>query len=172
MRLQLTSNKSINQLNSDLFDSKEDPIIKVRKKAMDYLARREYAYKELIQKLERAGNESSYVADVVDQLSSEGFQCDNRYTESFVRTKIAQGKGPKWIRYELKKKGVGQDIIDITITNIEEDWYLLAKDVRSRKFGDKSIKDFKEKSRQIRFLQYRGFESEHIREAMSYYVED
>ena len=51
--------KSIHELNADLFQPEEvdryaDPK-EIRKKAMDYLARREYASGELIAKMERAG---------------------------------------------------------------------------------------------------------------------
>ena len=36
-----------------------------------------------------------------------------------------------------------------------------------RKFGDELPSDFAEKARQMRFLQYRGFDSGHIQVAVS-----
>jgi len=39
--------------------------------------------------------------------------------------------------------------------------------VRSKRFGDAMPEDFKERARQARFLQYRGFTSEQIREVLN-----
>ncbi|MBT8092507.1 MAG: RecX family transcriptional regulator, partial [Gammaproteobacteria bacterium] len=46
------------------------------------------------------------------------------------------------------------------------DWTEMAREIRARKFGRARPADFKDKARQMRFLQYRGFESEQIQAAM------
>ena len=43
------------------------------------------------------------------------------------------------------------------------DFIGLARAARARKFGPDIPKDWKERSRQARFLQYRGFSTDHIR---------
>jgi regulatory protein len=43
------------------------------------------------------------------------------------------------------------------------DFVSLARAARARKFGPDLPKDWKERSRQARFLQYRGFSTDHIR---------
>ena len=43
------------------------------------------------------------------------------------------------------------------------DFVSLARAARTRKFGPELPKDWKERSRQARFLQYRGFSTDHIR---------
>ena len=43
------------------------------------------------------------------------------------------------------------------------DFVSLARAARARKFGSELPKDWKERSRQARFLQYRGFSTDHIR---------
>jgi regulatory protein len=43
------------------------------------------------------------------------------------------------------------------------DFVSLARAARARKFGAELPKDWKERSRQARFLQYRGFSTDHIR---------
>jgi regulatory protein len=48
----------------------------------------------------------------------------------------------------------------------DADWYELAREIRSRKFGRLKPADFKEKAKQMRFLQYRGFEPDHIQVAV------
>ena len=48
----------------------------------------------------------------------------------------------------------------------DTDWHRLARDVRLRKFGRQQPADFKAKAKQMRFLQYRGFEPDHVQRAM------
>jgi len=48
----------------------------------------------------------------------------------------------------------------------------LATEVRLKKFGTAEPRDFKEKARQMRFLQYRGFEQEHIQAALTAHGDD
>jgi regulatory protein len=163
--------ESINELHSDLFspeevDSFSDPRI-ARKKAMDYLARREYGQRELVQKLIAAGFESQTATETVDKLADEGLQDDRRFVESFVQSRINQGKGPVRIRQELGERDLDAGLIDAVLEDATEDWYALARQIREKKFGSELPREFKEKARQMRFLQYRGFESGHIQTAVS-----
>lgn len=47
-----------------------------------------------------------------------------------------------------------------------EDWPERARDTRRRKFGAELPTEWAEKVRQSKFLQYRGFSSDHIRLAL------
>jgi len=163
--------KSINEINADLFQPEEvdrfgDPK-EGRKKAMDYLARREYGHDELIAKLTTAGFNADVAADVVSVLCSEGLQSDQRFSESFVQSRINQGKGPVRIRQELKERGIQSGDIDDALENAAANWYAIALEIRCKKFGSGLPQDFKEKARQMRFLQYRGFDQDHIQAAVS-----
>jgi regulatory protein len=134
---------------------------------MDYLARREYGQDELVRKLESAGFDSEVAANAVTRLAGEGLQCDARYADSFVRSRINQGKGPVRIRQELKERGLRSATVDAALDEADADWFDLAREVRVRKFGQELPHDFAEKARQMRFLQYRGFESGQIQAAVS-----
>lgn len=163
--------KSVNELNADLFQAEEvdrfgDPK-EARKKAMDYLARREHGFDELIRKLATAGFDADVAADVVLVLCSDGLQSDERFTASFIQSRISQGKGPLRIRQELKERGIRAETVGVAIEDVDADWYALAIDIRVRKFGSDLPVDFKEKARQMRFLQYRGFEQDHIQTAVT-----
>ena len=46
------------------------------------------------------------------------------------------------------------------------DWFEQARQVREKKFGAELPVAFKEKTRQMRFLQYRGFDTDQIQHAM------
>ena len=134
----------------------------IRKKAMDALARRDHGQGELIGKLAAKGFERRVVEAEVLRLADEGLQSDTRFADNFVQSRINQGKGPVRIRVELRQKGIPDGIVEAAIELTGIDWFDLAESVRARKFGTGRPANFKEKARQMRFLQYRGFESDHI----------
>jgi len=143
-----------------------DPV-EARKKAMDYLARREHGRGELLDKLTRFGFASDTADRAVAQLIQDGLQSDERFAEAFVRSRINQGKGPRVIRADLRERGLAGSLIDIALDAADENWYALARDVRLKKFGPDTPSEFREKARQMRFLQSRGFEQDHIQAAVS-----
>ncbi len=134
----------------------------IRIKAMDLLARREYGLSELTSKLANKGYQRSVIEDVLGQLANEGLQSDARYAEAFVQSRINKGKGPVRIRMELGQRGIPDSFIVAAIEEAAVDWCALADQVRVRKFGSEKPADYKEKARQMRFLQYRGFDTDHI----------
>ncbi len=134
---------------------------------MDYLARREHARGELLDKLTGFGFEPDIAEAAVARLVDDGLQSDERFVEAFVRSRIGQGKGPARIRADLREKGVTSSLIHAGLEGANQDWYALAVDVRLKKFGSDTPANFKEKARQMRFLQSRGFESDHISVAVS-----
>lgn len=136
------------------------------KKAMDYLARREHSCTELQRKLVAAGFDSDVVLQVIDKLQQQQLLSDGRFAEAYIRYRAGRGNGPARIRLELNEKGVKGDLVDELMTGGEHDWYLLASEVRTKKFGNDLPKDFKERARQARFLQYRGFSSDQIQSAL------
>lgn len=150
----------------ELLDRYSDPR-EARKKAMDYLARREYGRQELQLKLMGAGFEKPIAQATVEQLAGEGLQDDARFTESFVRSRVHQGKGPVRIRMELERRGIDAGTICQMLDDSAEDWRLLAREVRIRKFGAAVPSEFREKARQMRFLQYRGFDTEQVQAAVA-----
>ena len=150
----------------DDHDRFSDPI-EARKKAMDYLARREHGRTELINKLAKFGFEANIADDAVTQLVDDGLQSEQRFVEAFVRSRINQGKGPAKIRADLREKGVNDNVVAEGLQEAAQNWYELALEVRRKKFGAGQPDDFKEKARQMRFLQSRGFEPDHIQVAVS-----
>ncbi len=143
-------------------DEKELTPNDARKKAMDLLARREHARGELLKKLAKAGFDETMALDAIEQLRSENLQSDRRFCESFVQSRFGSGKGPARIRAELRERDVAESLADEALSDFDGDWFALAVEVREKKFGLERPADFKEKAKQMRFLQYRGFEQSHI----------
>jgi regulatory protein len=140
--------------------------LEARKKAMDYLSRREYGFYELVEKVVLYGFLKEAALIAVENLSSEGLQDDKRYVESFVQSRINQGKGPLRIQQELQHRKVSDNLINDAINENTENWFKLAEKVRLKKFGSKIPLDFQKNAKEMKFLKYRGFESDHIQYAM------
>ena len=90
---------------------------------------------------------------------------DARYAENYVSHHAERGKGPVRLAAVLKERGVSKELIDTALAG-SPDWGSRARELRIRKFGPDSPSDWTEKARQARFLQYRGFSSDHIRSAL------
>lgn len=138
-----------------------------RKKAMDFLARRDYGQFELIEKLADKGYDHNVAEQAVLKLTDEGLQSDLRFAESFVQSRISQGKGPVRIRLDLRQRGLVEAVIESAIEQSNADWRGLAREVRVRKFSAARPPDFKTKAKQMQFLQYRGFEQDQVQAAFS-----
>ncbi len=144
-----------------------DESIAARKKAMDLLARREHGRAELERKLIAAGFGADVAADALQRLAEDGLQSDRRFVESFVQSRINQGKGPLRIHADLGQRGVAPSLVDDVLGAAGEDWVALARNARQKKFGSSRPVDFKDKARQMRFLQQRGFEPDQVQAAVS-----
>lgn len=142
----------------------------VRLQAMNLLARREHLRQELSLKLgKRFGADAAHeIAVVLDDLESEALLSDQRFTESYIRQRVGKGYGPDRIRQELRQKGVGGEVLDIALDAADVDWVARAAEVRLKKFGATPPPDFKEKARQMRFLNYRGFGGEFASAALDF----
>ncbi len=150
----------------------EVTISDIRHAAMNMLARREHTARELTDKLGkkfRAANESDigealsgWIEEVIDQLRHEGLQSNARFIEMFINARRNRGYGPVRIAQELKQKGLDSSDYELMLDRYGEQWFEQARQVRKKKFGCKQISEAKEKARQSRFLQYRGFTIEQI----------
>ena len=134
----------------------------VRKSAMDSLARREHGEQELAAKLTGKGYDATLVADALAGLVADNLLSDARFTEAFIHSRYQRGAGPQKIRAELRARGIDEGLIEEHIQCYDDQWEALVNTVRERKYGTDVPADFSERSRQMRFLQQRGFTAEQI----------
>ncbi|MBN1008331.1 regulatory protein RecX [Amphritea pacifica] len=134
--------------------------------AIGLLARREHSRKELRDKL-ASRCEAVDLEAVLDDLAGNGYQSDQRFTESFIRMRAGQGQGWVKIRFELQRKGIDNELVAAVSEATEIDWFALAQEMYQRKYRtelDRS--DYKERAKRMRFMAQRGFTSEQINYAI------
>jgi regulatory protein len=137
----------------------------VRTRALRLLARREHGARELEYKLGQRGIAAEQAAAVVEELARVGWQSDERYVRSLVRSRVAQGFGPLRITAELEGAGVADALIRESLAATETDWKALAIEIHARKFG-RAPKNGADWQKQYRHLAGRGFDSEQIYAAL------
>ena len=130
--------------------------VSLKAQAIRLLARREYARDDLEQRLIAKGAERDEVAAVLDELSSQGLLSNERFAHALVAQKSGS-YSRRSIRGELKRKGISGEAIAGALGDapVEDEAVMLA--LWQRRFGTPPVND-REKARQIRFLQSRGFE--------------
>ena len=132
---------------------------------MTLLARRDHACGELTGKLRERGFDAGVIETLVAELRGRRLLDDERFAGHFVAYHRARGQGPVRIRRELEQVGVESALIEAAL-DAAGDWGAVARGARVRRFGAKAPQSWPDKARQARFLQYRGFSSDHIRLAL------
>jgi len=144
--------------------------LSLNERAMNLLARREHSVAELVKKLS-ADFEYDDIIIAISKLTERNLQSDERFAENYLRYRSQRGFGFQKIRQELKERGVNAELISETLAESDIDWFALAADARCKRFGEQQPEDFKERAKQQRFLQYRGFTHEQITESFNNYYE-
>jgi regulatory protein len=137
--------------------------------AIGLLARRDFSSADLARKLTERGFSREAVDCALAELKAAKVLDDARFGQNLSAQRVRRGQGPARIRQELRRAGLAEELIEEAAAgpaNDGTDFARLARETRVRKFGPKVPKDWKEKARQARFLQYRGFSTDHIRAAL------
>lgn len=103
-----------------------------------------------------------HIQAVIDYCYQHQWLDDAKFADRYISGRSNKGYGAQRIRSELMQKGVDKEIITTALENTEVDWCLLARDLAERKFGEDLPTDWKEKSKVLRYLLYRGFFQEEI----------
>lgn len=131
-----------------------------------YCAYQDRSRQEIVEKLNSYEVNEEEIPDILEDLRKERMWDEARYARSFARGKFSYKKwGRTKIRFELRKKGVPQALIDQAIeSEIEEEDYLdtlhILAEKKRKQWALKS--SFESKQKIIRYLQQRGYEWELI----------
>ena len=155
--------------------------------AFYYLSRREHGRDELKQKLLDKDQDPQKIDALLDEFAEKGYQSDWRTALMLIREGMRKGRGRERIKQDFYKRKLTMpsnidELIDMASTESDEfadfidpdapeegvDWLKLAVEARVKKYGAALPESQKEKARQLRFLQYRGFKSSICFEALKY----
>lgn len=129
---------------------------KLRSYAYRLLGRREYGKTEITDKLLQYAASEDEVNQLVDTLIEYNYQNDERYAQQLFRSHVLKGQGPQRIKQKIQQKSVDLELINEQLENTN--WLAEAYELKVRKFGKEVSKDQKERAKQVRFLQYRGYD--------------
>ncbi len=123
--------------------------------AIRMLARREYSRAELARRLAQKGVARDDVERTLDEIAALGLLSDARYANATVRQKTG-AYSKRAIAGALKASGVGGEVAAeaLSASDLDDDEAMVA--LWRRRFGAPPAND-REKARQVRFLQSRGF---------------
>jgi regulatory protein len=133
--------------------TKSEPSLKSR--AMRFLARREHTRAELARKLASRAQEGEDVEALLDELTQKGWLSDARFAEQAARAK-SRRFGPIKLAHYLKSRGVGEEAIAAGLQRAGADGHSSLEAVWRTRFSAVPANE-REKMRQVRFLQGRGF---------------
>jgi regulatory protein len=143
---------------------KEKSAPSLRARALQALARREHSRAELKSKLLYRAVETDNLDALLDDLEQRGWLSDVRALEQTVRIRSTRF-GTQRIAHELRLKGISEELINASIPQLKDGELEAARNVWQRKFAAPP-QDQKEKAKQVRFLQSRGFSMDVIFKVM------
>lgn len=124
-------------------------------RALALLSRRELGRTEFVAKLVAREFAKAEVEAAADWCEAQGFLSESRYVEGTAR-RLSSKYGTSRVVQTLRSKGVNEDAISQAIPDLKANEFDQARTLWMRKFGSPPA-DANEKSKQIRFLQSRGF---------------
>lgn len=118
-RLQIGQKLSQPEIDQ-LLSEDEDEV--VREKALDLLKLRPLAEKELRKKLLAKGFESERIERVIGQFKESELIDDQKFSALWVENRRAfHPRSQRMIAYELRQKGIAEEIILDSLQNVEDD---------------------------------------------------
>lgn len=123
--------------------------------ALKLLARRDYSRSEFISKLTAAEFGRDDVEAAADWCHEQGFLNETRFAEAASR-RLGAKFGAKRVAHTLRQKGVAEEQVSAAMLTLNESEQDRARALWTRKFGNVA-ESADEKSKQIRYLQSRGF---------------
>jgi len=137
----------------------------LRQRALEYLSKREYSTIELGQKLKTYADETDDIPALLADFKARGWLSDARFTKQLVRARQVKFGSAK-VAYELKEKGVAEDLIAEALSDIKENELEHATEVWRKKFKQPAT-NRNEWAKQARFLQSRGFDFNIIKKVLN-----
>lgn len=154
----LKSNMEITQefIDDILIDEEKNKVINF---TLNYLSYRQRSEREIEDHLRRKDYEDDLIQLAIDYCKDKGYIDDKAFAESYVRDRVNINKhGSYRIKYDLRNKGISQNIIDQVVDLDSDDEY-----ERALKLAEKKLPSYRKDDRNAKYrklggyLQRRGF---------------
>jgi len=142
--------------------------------ALSVLARREHTEKEIFNKLYRKFPDFDPILfnSLISELVGAGYLSEQRFCESYIRSRINKGFGCDRIEKELKEKGLSSSLVFSYLEEYQNqsiDEYSNVYRVWRKKFKIEPL-TFRDRVKQSNFLRYRGFSAGEIDKLFGFLV--
>ena len=137
----------------------------LRAQALSLLARREYSKQELARRLLQYTEDPDTIPPLIEEFEQRGWLSEKRVVEQVMASRRRRF-GTRKITQELRQKGLSDDAIAGARESLKDSELDAAREVWRRKFGAPPA-DARDKARQMRFLQGRGFGLDTIRKVVA-----
>lgn len=169
--------KTPEQRQAEIDEIKADS--RLRWLAFYYLSTREHSANELKNKLLAKEQHPDKIDALLEEFAQKGYQSEMRTALMLIREGIRKGRGRRRIEQDFYQRKIDipsniDELIEMANAESDEfadfideengeekiDWLRLAVEARVKKYGNDIPKDNKQKAKQLRFLQYRGFKTD------------
>ena len=134
---------------------------KGRKIAINYISYRLRSEKEIYDRLYREKLFPKTIDKIINYLKENEYIDDELFTKTFVEDKLNLSNwSKKKISYELFRKGISQNLIDIYLQDLDDVEYENAYELAEKKlplWKDRSENSYELRNRIYRYLSGRGF---------------
>ncbi len=138
-----------------------------RERGVRFLTFKDRSVNELFKKLMEVGFDEEVANKATEYLTTIGYLDDNRYAMRYLSERIrTKALSKRSLEYELKNKGIADELINKAMSEFEIDDYQVALREAKRKFGKYNMQDKKVEQRACRFLLHRGFSYELVNKVM------
>ena len=160
---EISDEKFNNIINTIVFNEAKD-------KAMHFLGYKARTYKEVVNKLSVEEFSEEVICKVMDLLVKYSYVDDYKYAISYVKyMHNSKTHGKIRIKYELKQRGVQEDIIDKVLQELDLDETSNILKLFDKKLKNGTNLDYKEKKKVFDYISRRGFSYEDISTAFEIY---
>lgn len=144
-----------------------DELQRAKSSAYRYLSYRQRTVREMIDYLTRKGFEQQSISNVIELLKESGFLNDESFAKAYVDDKTRLNDlGAYRLKAELRKKGIGEELIKETLSDLEPDIDHLVELIQ-RKYSSSLTCDKNSTMRKAAgFLQRKGYGYEVIKKVL------
>lgn len=138
----------------------EDERNKAYAHAIRFLGFRARSQAEMVRYLRDKGYSAEVVDEIVGRLVNEQYLDDEAFARFWLEDRERfRPRGQQALRYELRQKGITDEVIDTVLTDLDED-ELAWKAVESKLYRWKNLGEQDLKKKIVGFLNRRGFNYE------------